>query len=490
MHSLILSSPLTPSISSSITQLPLTKSKSLFSSSLFRYSNNTTHYNTNHVCKATAGSGSSSSSSSSSSITDFDLYDLLGVDSTSDQSTIKQAYRMLQKKCHPDIAGLAGHDMAIILNEAYAVLSDPLSRFSYDKEQAKVADFKGYTGKPIYSVWYGSESEQRAVFVDEVKCVGCLKCALLADKTFAVESTYGRARVIAQWADPENQVQEAIEACPVDCISMVERSKLAALEFLMSKQPRGNVRIGAGNTVGTRVSNIFVEVDKFQDQYLQAMEKGSSKRTKDQDHYWEARISAIQAIRSITNWLYWQPPVPGMPANQTGKKLLQIAENSTQTTSSPDLNKLKEAAAARKQAKKTPKSKPSNASDYWKPSPFILPESPNNETNPKPSFSKTSKKTVYNERFVTRNKIRKVEPYEWGVPIGMAVVAAIVVRLQLGVTVAAGGIESHAGGSLLLDVVNSSWLQVILAGVTWYLIGMAGVEFVAALQIKSNDIEE
>lgn len=61
---------------------------------------------------------------------------------------------------------------------------------------------------------------------------------------------------------------------------MVERSKLAALEFLMSKQPRGNVRIGAGNTVGTRVSNIFVEVDKFQDQFHAVMEKQSSKHSK------------------------------------------------------------------------------------------------------------------------------------------------------------------------------------------------------------------
>ncbi|KAI3792347.1 hypothetical protein L2E82_06224 [Cichorium intybus] len=59
-----------------------------------------------------------------------------------------------------------------------------------------------------------------------------------------------RARVIAQWADSKNKIQEAIEACPVDCISMVERLKLAALEFLISKQPHGNVRIGAGNTVG------------------------------------------------------------------------------------------------------------------------------------------------------------------------------------------------------------------------------------------------
>lgn len=87
------------------------------------------------------------------------------------------------------------------------------------QEQAKVAELRGYTGKPLYSVWHGSESEQRAVFVDEVKCVGCLKCALFAEKTFAVESVYGRARVVAQWADPEHKIVEAIEACPVDCIS-------------------------------------------------------------------------------------------------------------------------------------------------------------------------------------------------------------------------------------------------------------------------------
>ena len=73
------------------------------------------------------------SSSSGSSVTEFDLYDLLGIHSSSDHSQIKTAYRSLQKRCHPDIAGAEGHDMAIILNEAYAVLSDPSSRLAYDK---------------------------------------------------------------------------------------------------------------------------------------------------------------------------------------------------------------------------------------------------------------------------------------------------------------------------------------------------------------------
>lgn len=87
------------------------------------------------------------------------------------------------------------------------------------QEQTKIAEFKGFTGRPIYSVWNGSESEQRAIFVDEIKCVGCLKCALLAEKTFAIESVYGRARVVAQWADPEQKIHEAIDSCPVNCIS-------------------------------------------------------------------------------------------------------------------------------------------------------------------------------------------------------------------------------------------------------------------------------
>ena len=207
----------------------------------------------------------------------------------------------------------------------------------------------------------------------------------------------------------------------------------------------------------------------------------------DQDRGWEARISAIQAIRSITNWLYWQPPIPGMPAAQTGRKLLQLPQNSTQSNS-PNINKLRDAAAARKQAETTAKPKPSSSSEYWTPSPFILPESTNNESDPKPSPTTTIKKPKgdsYNKKFAVSKKIRHSNPYETGVPVGMAIVAAVVVRLQLGET--AGGIETHIGGSLLLDVVNSSWLQVILAGVTWYLVGMAAVELVAALRIKSHE---
>ncbi|XP_011083757.1 uncharacterized protein LOC105166195 [Sesamum indicum] len=422
----------------------------------------------------------SGSSQYYSPITEFNLYELLGVEASSDTAQIKEAYRGLQKRCHPDIAGPSGHEMAIVLNEAYALLSDPNSRLAYDKELAKVADLQGYTGKPIYSVWLGSESEERAVFVDEVKCVGCLKCALFAEKTFAVESVYGRARVVAQWADPEYKIQEAIGACPVDCISIVERSNLAALEFVMSKQPRGRVRIGTGNTVGVRASDIFDEVEKFQARY--AKHKASTNYSKESEAHTASRMSAIQAIQMISNWLYWQSPsTDAMPP------VTQNAQPGTRKHAGPSVKRLKAAAEARKQATTTARPKEtlsSNTNEYWVPSALVLPETTTPGSGSKvvadPSPTrKTSRPS--NAEFLNR-RVDSGSPLRWGVPLGTAVVAAFVVRLQIGEPV--GGLQDHVGGSLVLAIVNSSWLQVVCAGVTWYLVAMYVVELVAALRRK------
>ncbi|KAB2095133.1 hypothetical protein ES319_A01G014900v1 [Gossypium barbadense] len=429
------------------------------------------------TCKASADSPSS--------ILNFDLYDLLGIESSSDQSQIKTAYRALQKRCHPDIAGPTGHDMAIILNEAYSVLSDPGSRLAYDKEQAKMAELRGYTGKPLYSVWLGSESEQRAVFVDEIKCVGCLKCALFAEKTFAIESVYGRARVFGQWAEPEHKILEAIEACPVDCISMVERSDLAALEFLMSKQPRGNVRVGVGNTVGARVSNIFVEVKKFQTRYFDAMDKGSNKESKEADRRREARMSAIHAIKSISRWWYWQSPNAGTPSAKSDLSLTHISRKSSE----PNINKIRDAAAARKQVRESSKTTRSRApssylydDEYWIPSRHALPASVENNSSSRvaPKPPKTNPRNETDNRHYGKDR-RTRNLIERGIPTVAAMVAAVIVRLQVGDRVA-GEITEHAGGSLALTMVNSSWSQVILAGITWYLIASTIVELIETIR--------
>lgn len=367
--------------------------------------------------------------------------------------------------------------MAIILNEAYALLSDPNSRLAYDKEQGKVENLRGYTGKPIYSVWVGSENEDRAVFVDEVKCVGCLKCALFAEKTFAVESEYGRARVVAQWADPEEKIQAAIETCPVDCISVVQRSNLAALEFLMSKQPRGKVRIGVGNTVGARVSDVFGDLEKFQARY--AMSKGSSRKSKESNLQREGWSSAIQGIRSISSWLYWQ--VPGAEAT-TQNNLTPFIQKPTHD---PNLKRLREASEARKQARHTVhqhKHHPSNIlpyDEYWMPSNHVIPESHTTDPGSK-NVPPSSSPTKVEEKFELSSSTQKQsDPFSQLAAIGLAAAVVFTIRMHQGGV--GEGLEGHIAGSLVRDIVNSAGLQVLLAGVTWYLIGLYVVEVVRAI---------
>lgn len=82
-------------------------------------------------------------------------------------------------------------------------------------------------------------AETRAVFVDEGSCIGCKNCVWCAPATFRMEPEHGRSRVFGQWLSDEDDLQTAIDSCPVDCIHWVERSELPALEYVcQNKQVR------------------------------------------------------------------------------------------------------------------------------------------------------------------------------------------------------------------------------------------------------------
>jgi curved DNA-binding protein CbpA len=59
------------------------------------------------------------------------LYSVLGISIDSDQETIRNAYRRLARRFHPDTGGDA-HDMSAI-NKAWAELGDPERRAAYDR---------------------------------------------------------------------------------------------------------------------------------------------------------------------------------------------------------------------------------------------------------------------------------------------------------------------------------------------------------------------
>jgi ferredoxin len=82
----------------------------------------------------------------------------------------------------------------------------------------------------------GGQWRQKAVYVDEVTCIGCKHCAHVSPNTFYIEPNYGRSRVFNQDGDSEAQIQEAIDTCPVDCIHWVNYSELQDLEEARKNQ--------------------------------------------------------------------------------------------------------------------------------------------------------------------------------------------------------------------------------------------------------------
>mmetsp|Transcript_11035 Transcript_11035/g.36268 ORF Transcript_11035/g.36268 Transcript_11035/m.36268 type:complete len:324 (+) Transcript_11035:3-974(+) len=176
----------------------------------------------------------------------------LGPEATDDQ--VKAAYRRLQKLCHPDIAGDAGEEVCVLLNDAYAVLTDPKLRRDYNESVYKpLQDGEmAYTAQPL-STYCGSDPrdgtgpDSRAVFVDESTCIGCRQCVHAAPETFFIEEEWGRARAFQQWADNEEDITTAIEACPVSCIYFVKKRNLPVLEYVMRTARRVGVAVMMGN---------------------------------------------------------------------------------------------------------------------------------------------------------------------------------------------------------------------------------------------------
>lgn len=73
---------------------------------------------------------------------DQDYYRILGVDSQADSKTIKNAYRELAFKYHPDRneKNPASAEMMKSINEAYAVLSNSQKRSEYDAMRSRFGD--------------------------------------------------------------------------------------------------------------------------------------------------------------------------------------------------------------------------------------------------------------------------------------------------------------------------------------------------------------
>ncbi|XP_019052582.1 PREDICTED: uncharacterized protein LOC104593132, partial [Nelumbo nucifera] len=203
-----------------------------------------------------------------------DYYELLGVTADSKPQEIKEAYRKLQKKHHPDIAGQRGHEYTLRLNEAYRVLMREDLRREYDGFIGKTSggfgrDFTGLT----YSSWKGPFRSQ-ALFVDENACIGCQECVHHASNTFMMDEALGCARVKVQFGDDDRSIEVSVDSCPVNCIHWVDREELAVLEFLIRSRPKKAYGVFGGGW--ERPADVFMAAKYFNKQLQQHRQRTST----------------------------------------------------------------------------------------------------------------------------------------------------------------------------------------------------------------------
>lgn len=188
---------------------------------------------------ARANSTTEEYSLESDEVATSDYYTMLGIEEKACASEIKAAYHRAAKVCHPDVAGVVGQEMFMLVNKAYSVLADTHLRAAYDSGRLLFGShsvFKDFTGRPLSK--NSRPDAPHVLFVDETACIGCKACVHEAPNTFLIEDAYGRARVDTQWADAWESLDIAVNVCPVECIHVVPTEDLAILEWVHRSQPR------------------------------------------------------------------------------------------------------------------------------------------------------------------------------------------------------------------------------------------------------------
>lgn len=62
----------------------------------------------------------------------------------------------------------------------------------------------------------------RKILIDEEECIGCGTCEEICPEVFKLNEKTDKVEVINQEGAPEDKIEEAIEACPVECIHWEE----------------------------------------------------------------------------------------------------------------------------------------------------------------------------------------------------------------------------------------------------------------------------
>ncbi len=128
-------------------------------------------------------------------------YDLLRVPPSASREQLRQAFRTLSKRYHPDTTELPAPEAELAfqqLRQAYAVLSDPTARQYYDGELRRGADLAAAAAAPAN---LPREGVRRALSGGEWLALLLLGLALVFSLVLGVGLALARGVALVQWPE-------------------------------------------------------------------------------------------------------------------------------------------------------------------------------------------------------------------------------------------------------------------------------------------------
>jgi len=195
------------------------------------------------------------------------LYDTLGVERDASAAEIRQAFRRLAMKHHPDRFEDAKRAMAEerfqVITEAFNVLSHPDSRDDYDTEISKGTDIKAMDAKEI-SRRLAAKGSQSLRAGNIAEAVEHLKMAIDHDEDNSrAHYFYGRvlARIPGKERDALRHVERATTLEPYNATMLAEAALLALAAGMKNRAVRFAQGALAADSTNVKASQVLAEIE-------------------------------------------------------------------------------------------------------------------------------------------------------------------------------------------------------------------------------------
>lgn len=259
-----------------------------------------------------------------------DYYDVLGVQREATQDEIKQAYRRLARRYHPDVSKEADADKKFKdLGEAYEVLKDPEKRAAYDKFGDNWQQGQDFEPPPNWDAGFefrgagytGGSDEDYSDFFESLFGRSGFSRNRSDHTTFQMKGEDQHAKIVISLGDAYNGARQTITLSrpTVDKQGHVS-SRPHSLQVTIPKGIIEGQRIrlegqGMPGTGGAPAGDLFLEIAFADDPVFHAVQRNLLMELPVTP--WEAALGATVTVPTLGGRVQLKIP----PGSQGGKKL-------------------------------------------------------------------------------------------------------------------------------------------------------------------------